>query len=289
MSHHHKADHAHDTAPLAPLAPPTVQVAEEATFADIPTDTIAQKPSGEVMYKSYDTEGGLPLDEVYMESAVSDEPKTVLSEADLLLINSLDDAADADDRPIDPLVTDFERMALEDPDEELEDLSAAQTTELVHAINNDHLNNVIEANIAGTPNLAFDELVSPAQSLGDDFKHLVDPMPMLDATGMAIPMGEELVQDPSTMTYEDQKALNDFFRGRIKEDQLTDKQKEFLVQSLMRAGGGQGVNSQEVMKQFFQRIQQMHKSNPVLFGRPVRLKQRVSKTRDKKHKGKKKR
>jgi hypothetical protein len=247
--------------------------------------------------------GGVPVGEMIVHSTAGEardnDDAIIPNEADMLLNQAFDIVSDDEirstypDRLMEPLVTDFESLALSDNnEEEMADLTAAQTTDLIQAIHRDHLLNEIDAHASGVSLQGIDGMISPSSLLSnDEFKHLQNPMPVVNEDGSTIPTGEVLQPGPM-LEPEDQVAIMRFMQGEIKDDELTEKQKEVLVSMLLREGGGfktkPGQTPLEAASEFFGQMRRMNQQNPVLFGRRVRLKHRTSKTRDKK-KSKKKR
>lgn len=216
-----------------------------------------------------------------VEAIMASEPVTVVG--DQLTV------ASEDDTPIQPLRDDFEALALGDDigdDEELPPLSEAERDAVSRAAIMDHALDTSSPLLVGQG--AANELVSPA-FIADPVKdYLTNPMPYLNEDGTPMPIGEDLQMghDPKAPmgTPEDQAAILEYMQGKRKD--LTVQQKNILVAQLLQSGGLeealQGRSSSPALNQLFADIRRMHKQGPMLFGRPVKLKKRTSKTRKKK-------
>jgi len=223
-------------------------------------------------------------DDSFVESSFLSNPVK-----DAISLDYMDPEPSLPDVPIEPLQDNFEELALAD-DEEAEEilpqLTAAEKDELSRAAIVDRALDALDPNPVGQSPL--NELISPSRIADPDLDYLTNPMPFLAEDGSTIPMGEELVPghtvDQSPASPEDQAAVLEYMQGTRKE--LSMKQKNILIQQLVQTGGLeealQGRSSSPALNQLFADIRRMQKRTPMLFGRPVRLKKRTSKTRKKK-------
>jgi hypothetical protein len=194
-----------------------------------------------------------------------------------------------------PINSDFEKLALED--EELEPLMPAQELDLTMAIHRDHTA-LQQRSIAGgeLTSLAHDVPIdlptSPSQMFEHDVNYLNDPMPVYNPDGTLATRRHEMINEPLGSP-EDHAAISEYIQG--KRSKLTEFQQELLTNQLLRTGAlgerFKGMSASDALNTFFRdlrRMQAMQKRNPVTFGFRVPLKSRVSKTRDKKKKAKRK-
>jgi hypothetical protein len=189
------------------------------------------------------------------------------------------------DTPIETINSNFEEMALEE--EEIPLLNTAQEIELVTAIANDveteRMQNVAHYGSLGDAVPLDDLPLSPQALFEDPYAGLENAMPMTDDKGNPIDQGRRAEGPPMIGTQADRDAVDMFIKGEIRT--LTPMQRNLLIFKLQQEGkldeAVKGQSSSPALNSFFNDLRRMQKQYPVVFGRHVKVKQRVSKTRTK--------
>jgi hypothetical protein len=199
----------------------------------------------------------------------------------------------SNDKPIEAMADNFEELALED--EELPLLTESQEVELVSAIVNDvdaeRMQNAAHYGSLADAVPIDDMPISPHGLFEDMYEGLDNPMPMTDDKGVPLDQGRRASGPPIIGTQADRDQVDKFIRGETKK--LTRMQQAILFMKLEQEGtleaAVNGKSGSPALNSFFNDLKRMQKQNPVVFGRPVHVKQRTSKTRDKGKKKAKKR